>query len=95
MYSKCGRMGDACVVLDEITERDVVCWTEVIIGYVHNGESEKGLECLCEMHRIGGDGVRPNFRTLEVGFQACVDMEAIGEGRCLHGFVVKSGIGCS
>ncbi|XP_062006818.1 pentatricopeptide repeat-containing protein At4g39952, mitochondrial-like [Rosa rugosa] len=95
MYSKCGRMGDACVVFDEITERNVVCWTAVIIGYVQNGESEKGLECLCEMHRIGGDGERPNFRTLEVGFQACVGMGAIGEGRCLHGFVVKSGIGCS
>ncbi|PRQ48501.1 putative pentatricopeptide [Rosa chinensis] len=92
MYSKCGRMGDACVVFDEITERDVVCWTAVIIGYVQNGESEKGLECLYEMHRIGGDGERPNFRTLEVGFQACVD---ISEGRCLHGFVMKSGIGCS
>ncbi|KAK9949566.1 hypothetical protein M0R45_005083 [Rubus argutus] len=95
MYSKCGRMGDASVVFDEITDRDVVCWTALIIGYVQNGESKKGLECLCEMHRIGGDGERPNSRTLEVGFQACVDMGALGEGRCLHGFIVKSGIGYS
>ncbi|XP_009370728.3 pentatricopeptide repeat-containing protein At4g39952, mitochondrial [Pyrus x bretschneideri] len=95
MYSKCGRMKDASIMFDEITVRDVVCWTALIIGYVHNDESEKGLECLCEMHRIGGIGERPNFRTLEVGLQACGYLGALAEGRCLHGFVVKRGIGCS
>ena len=36
MYSKCGRMGDASVVFDEITDRDVVCWTALTIKYVQN-----------------------------------------------------------
>ncbi|XP_021803949.1 pentatricopeptide repeat-containing protein At4g39952, mitochondrial-like, partial [Prunus avium] len=95
MYSKCGRMEDAYFMFEETTVRDVVCWTALIIGYVQNYESEKGLECLCEMHRVGGFDERPNFRTLEVGLQACGDLGALVEGRCLHGFVVKSGIGCS
>ncbi|KAM1091688.1 hypothetical protein FF1_019141 [Malus domestica] len=95
MYSKCGRMEDASLTFDEITVRDVVCWTALIIGYVQNDEGEKGLEYLCEMHRVGGIGERPNFRTLEVGLQACGGLGALVEGRCLHGFVVKSGTGCS
>ncbi|CAN6542192.1 unnamed protein product [Malus baccata var. baccata] len=95
MYSKCGRMEDASLMFDEITVRDVVCWTALIIGYVQNDEGEKGLEYLCEMHRVGSIGERPNFRTLEVGLQACGDLGALVEGRCLHGFVVKSGTGCS
>lgn len=95
MYSKCNQMGDACFMFEEITVRDVVAWTALVIGYVQNDESEKGLEYLCEMHRIGGDSERPNFRTLEGGFQACGNLGALVEGRCLHCFAVKTGIGCS
>lgn len=95
MYSKCGQMGDAYYVFDEMSVRDVVAWTALVIGFVQNGESEKGLECLCEMHRTGGDGERPNFRTLEGGLQACGNLNALVEGRCLHCLVLKTGIGCS
>ncbi|KAM6542130.1 hypothetical protein CsatB_006577 [Cannabis sativa] len=95
MYSKCGELGDAHLVFDEMSERDVVAWTALVIGYVHNGESEKGLECLCEMHRIGGERERPNFRTLEGGLQACGNLNALINGRCLHSLVLKNGIGCS
>ncbi|KAF3439268.1 hypothetical protein FNV43_RR17544 [Rhamnella rubrinervis] len=95
MYSKCNQMGDACSMFEEITVRDVVAWTALVIGYVQNDESEKGLEYLCEMHRIGRDSERPNFRTVEGGFQACGNLGALVEGRCLHCFVVKTGIGSS
>ncbi|KAK4858871.1 hypothetical protein QYF36_023227 [Acer negundo] len=59
-----------------------------------NGQSDKGLECLCEMIRVGGDGERPNFRTVEGGFQACGNLGALIQGRCLYGFVLKTGLGC-
>ena len=95
MYSKCAQMDDAYLVFDEMCVRDVVAWTALVIGYVQNGEGEKGLECLCEMHRVGGDGGRPTFRTLEGGFQACGNLGALVEGRCLHVLIVKTGIGCS
>ncbi|XP_021274440.1 pentatricopeptide repeat-containing protein At4g39952, mitochondrial [Herrania umbratica] len=94
MYAKCGSMRDACLVFDEIIVKDVVAWTALVIGYVQNGESEKGLECLRDMHRVGGEGEkRPNFRTLEGGLQACGSLCALYEGKCLHGFVVKTGLG--
>ncbi|KAJ7956803.1 Pentatricopeptide repeat-containing protein [Quillaja saponaria] len=95
VYSRCGLMHDASLMFDEIIVRDVVVWTTLLIGYVQNDESEKGLRCLRHMHKIGEDDERPNFRTLEGGFQACGNLGALLEGRCLHGFVVKNGIGCS
>ncbi|KAK9281865.1 hypothetical protein L1049_004772 [Liquidambar formosana] len=95
MYSKCGRIVDASLMFDEILVRDVVAWTALVIGYVQNGKSEMGLKFLCEMHTIGRDGERPNFRTLEGGFQGCGNLGAIFEGRCLHGLTVKTGIGSS
>ncbi|KAJ4821975.1 hypothetical protein Tsubulata_051576, partial [Turnera subulata] len=92
MYAKCGCMDDASSMFDEIPVRDVVSWTALIVGYIQNGESEKGLEILCEMNRVGGDGERPNFRTLEGGFQACGNLGASGEGSCLHCLAVKTGL---
>ncbi|GKU94129.1 hypothetical protein SLEP1_g7657 [Rubroshorea leprosula] len=94
MYAKCGSMENACLVFDEIIVRDVVSWTALVIGYVQNGDSERGLECLREMIRVGGDDERPNFRTLEGGFHACGKLGLLAEGRCLHGLVVKSGLDC-
>ncbi|XP_022739957.1 pentatricopeptide repeat-containing protein At4g39952, mitochondrial [Durio zibethinus] len=91
LYAKCGSMGDACLVFDKIIVKDVVAWTALVIGYVQNGESAKGLECLCDMHRDGEE--RPNFRTLEGGLQACGNLGALDEGKCLHSFVVKTGLG--
>ncbi|XVE86797.1 hypothetical protein DITRI_Ditri18aG0063000 [Diplodiscus trichospermus] len=94
MYAKCGSMEDAHLVFDEIIVKDVVAWTALVIGYVQNHQSERGLECLCDMHRVGEDGEkRPNFRTLEGGLQACGNLCALDEGKCLHGFVVKTGLG--
>lgn len=92
MYSKCGDVKDASLVFEEIVMKDVVAWTALVIGYVQNGESGQGLQCLCEMHGIGGYGERPNSRTLEGGFQACGDLGALVEGRCLHGLALKTGI---
>ncbi|KAJ0081152.1 hypothetical protein Patl1_12420 [Pistacia atlantica] len=93
MYTKCGCVEDASVVFDDIVERDVVAWTALVIGYVQNGESARGLECLFEMISVGGDSEKPNFRTIEGGFQACGNLGALSEGRCLHGFAVKTGLG--
>ncbi|XP_050240803.1 pentatricopeptide repeat-containing protein At4g39952, mitochondrial-like [Quercus robur] len=79
MYVKCAQMDDAYLMFDEMCVRDVVAWTALVIGYVQNNESEKGLECLCDMHSVGGDGERPTFRTLEGGFQACGNLGALVE----------------
>ncbi|KAH6795066.1 hypothetical protein C2S52_005543 [Perilla frutescens var. hirtella] len=92
MYSKSGAMDYAALMFDEITVKDVVVWTALVIGYVQNGESEKGFQCLCEMHRIGGNSEKLNFRTLEGGLQACGNLNALVEGRCLHALSLKSGI---
>ncbi|EOA16065.1 hypothetical protein CARUB_v10004198mg [Capsella rubella] len=94
-YSKCGFLDDACHVFDEMPERDVVAWTAIISGHVQNGESERGLGYLCKMHSVGSDDEKPNPRTLECGFQACANLGALKEGRCLHGFTVKYGLASS
>ncbi|CAO2817862.1 unnamed protein product [Amaranthus hypochondriacus] len=92
-YSKCGSMKDADKVFHEMHVKDVVAWTALIIGYLQNGNSLKGLECLCVMHNTSEDGGKPNNRTLDGGIQACGNIGALAEGKCLHGLAIKSGYG--
>ncbi|XP_042489375.1 pentatricopeptide repeat-containing protein At4g39952, mitochondrial [Macadamia integrifolia] len=92
MYAKCGEMEDASLMFDEMPLRDVVAWTALVIGYVQNNDCEKGLFCLKEMLVIGEDGVKPNWRTIEGGLQACGNLGALLEGRCLHCYALKTGI---
>ncbi|CAM8894466.1 unnamed protein product [Rhodiola kirilowii] len=95
LYAKCGLIKDAGDVFDEMNVRDVVAWTALLIGFVQNGESEAGLECFREMLRIGGDEERPNSRTMDGVIQACANLGAILEGRCIHGLALKNGVGVS
>nr|XP_043634669.1 pentatricopeptide repeat-containing protein At5g44230 [Erigeron canadensis] len=41
MYVKCGVLEDARKVFDEMPERDVVSWTELIVAYVRRGEMDE------------------------------------------------------
>ncbi|XP_058084122.1 pentatricopeptide repeat-containing protein At4g39952, mitochondrial-like [Magnolia sinica] len=94
LYAKCGQMDNSCRVFEEMPVRDVVAWTALIIGCVQNDESVMGLNFLRDMHKDAEDGeTKPNSRTMEGGLQACGNLVALSEGRCLHCYVVKTGIG--
>ncbi|KAL6845855.1 hypothetical protein ACP4OV_024430 [Aristida adscensionis] len=96
MYARCGVVGDALKVFEEMPERDVVAWTAVVSGCVRNGECAEGLRYLVEMVRLAGDGAaRPNSRTMESGLEACGFLGELASGRCLHGYAVKIGVGYS
>uniref|UniRef100_A0A0E0KRK0 Pentacotripeptide-repeat region of PRORP domain-containing protein n=1 Tax=Oryza punctata TaxID=4537 RepID=A0A0E0KRK0_ORYPU len=94
MYARCGSVRDAVRLFDEMPERDVVAWTAVISGCVHNGECVEGLSYLVRMLRYVGDGgARPNSRTMESGLEAGAVLGELSVGKCLHGFALKAGVG--
>uniref|UniRef100_A0A1D1Z9Y1 Pentatricopeptide repeat-containing protein At4g39952, mitochondrial n=1 Tax=Anthurium amnicola TaxID=1678845 RepID=A0A1D1Z9Y1_9ARAE len=91
MYSKCGAIGQALTLFEEMPERDVVSWTAIIMGCVRNEKCELALACLEDMHR---SGEIPNSWTIAGGLQACRNLGALTEGKCLHAFAMKSGLWC-
>ncbi|KAL8519451.1 hypothetical protein ACS0TY_010401 [Phlomoides rotata] len=52
LYSKCGVLGDARKVFDEMPNRDVVSWNSVIDGCLRNGELDLALEWFREMKEM-------------------------------------------
>ncbi|XP_057865522.1 pentatricopeptide repeat-containing protein At2g13600 [Cryptomeria japonica] len=88
MYGKCGRFEDARHVFDEIPERDVVTWSAMIGGYSQNGQDEDAVRLFRDMMVFG---VKPNQFTFGSVVNACAKLEALEEGKQVHGYVVKIG----
>ncbi|CAN6464968.1 unnamed protein product [Victoria cruziana] len=57
MYVRCGSMVDARKVFDEMSERDLVCWTAIISGFALHGLPEMAETMFLRMVR---DGLKPD-----------------------------------
>ncbi|CAI0555721.1 unnamed protein product [Linum tenue] len=93
MYSKCGQLGDAKNLFDEIPQRNIVVWTSLINGYVQNEYPLRGLSLFKELLSRGDDDDESSvdsFAMVSV-LTACSRLSAEGMTEGLHGFVVKCG----
>ncbi|CAG7881906.1 unnamed protein product [Brassica rapa] len=78
LYSRCGSLGSACKVFDEITLKDTVVWTSLITGYGIHGKGTKALETFNQM--VESSEVEPNDVTFLSVLSACSHSGLIGEG---------------
>ncbi|KAL2935642.1 hypothetical protein RDABS01_018760 [Bienertia sinuspersici] len=85
MYCKCKRVDKAYDVFDKMLERNVVSWTALICGCLHN-DAEGALSLLCEM---SSSDVRPNEYTFSASFKACGLLGMPEKGMQVHGLCVK------
>ncbi|KAG7635739.1 Pentatricopeptide repeat-containing protein mitochondrial [Arabidopsis thaliana] len=89
MYAKCGEIKSAHKVFNDITLRNVVCWTSMIAGYVKNDLCEEGLVLF---NRMREDNVLGNEYTYGTLIMACTKLSALHQGKWFHGCLVKIGI---
>ncbi|KAL0438469.1 UNVERIFIED_CONTAM: Pentatricopeptide repeat-containing protein, mitochondrial [Sesamum latifolium] len=97
MYSKCGQLGDARNVFDEIPMRNVVSWTSMINGYVQNDCAREALLLFKEQlaEESGGsmeeDGCVDGVAMVSI-LAACSRICEKNVTRGVHGFVIKRGL---
>ncbi|XP_022719383.1 pentatricopeptide repeat-containing protein At3g05340-like [Durio zibethinus] len=87
-YSKCGSLSSGRQVFDEMFERNAITWTAMISGLVQNDLYEESLELFNNM-RLGS--VCPNSLTYLSTLMACSGLQALKEGRQIHGLLWKLG----
>lgn len=80
MYSKCGSLEDAKLVFDRITDRDVVAWNSMIVGYAMHGFVNYAMNLFDEMQRMG---LQPTDITFIGVLSACAHSGLVNEGRRL------------
>lgn len=53
VYAKCGSMENAQKIFDNLLRRNVVSWTTLMTGYVHNSQPEIAIQIFQEMLEAG------------------------------------------
>ncbi|KAJ9545275.1 hypothetical protein OSB04_024982 [Centaurea solstitialis] len=86
MYSKCGNVGCARMVFDEMDRRNVVSWNSLITCYEQNGPVSEALDVF---NRMMGSGIEPDEVTLASVISACASLSKLNVGREIHARVVK------
>ncbi|KHN47346.1 Pentatricopeptide repeat-containing protein [Glycine soja] len=77
LYAKCGAIREAQRVFSEMSERNAVSWTSLIVGLAVNGFGEEALELFKEME---GQGLVPSEITFVGVLYACSHCGMLDEG---------------
>ncbi|KAL0890417.1 hypothetical protein Bca101_014400 [Brassica carinata] len=88
MYFKNGGAESAQKVFDVIRERDLVLWTEMIVGQSRVGNSECAVQLFVGMYR---ENNRTDGFSLSSVLGACSDMALLRQGEAFHSLTVKTG----
>ncbi|KAI5072065.1 hypothetical protein GOP47_0012171 [Adiantum capillus-veneris] len=87
LYAKCGKLLDACCVLEKQPSRHTGIWNALVTGYAQNGDGEKALQVFQKMRH---DGFMPNEVTFVCIVKACTGMCAFDDGRHIHALIVDN-----
>ncbi|WJZ83973.1 hypothetical protein VitviT2T_003609 [Vitis vinifera] len=78
MYSKCGNLGKAKDVFEQMVSKDVVSFNAMIMGLAINGEGEEALRLFSKMQELS---LRPNSGTFLGVLCACSHSGLLDTGR--------------
>ncbi|XP_022929625.1 pentatricopeptide repeat-containing protein At2g34400 [Cucurbita moschata] len=87
MYARCGEVGDARKVFDEIPEKDLVSWNSMISGYSKMRHAVEAVGLFRDMMQAGFD---PNEMTLVSVLGACGELGDLKLGTWVEEFVVDN-----
>ncbi|XP_010256994.1 PREDICTED: putative pentatricopeptide repeat-containing protein At3g08820 [Nelumbo nucifera] len=89
LYAKCGCVGNAHKVFDEMPDKNVVSWTAIISGYIdfgNFGEAVVMFQKLLEM------GLKPDSFTLVRVLSACSQLGDVKNGEWIHRYIREMGM---
>ncbi|KAF5955383.1 hypothetical protein HYC85_008239 [Camellia sinensis] len=72
MYANCGYISEAFQVFDSMTERNLVSWKSMIVGYAKNGLRREALKL---MYRMQAEGIEVDDYILATVLTACGDVD--------------------
>ncbi|GAB4845483.1 hypothetical protein Ancab_038891 [Ancistrocladus abbreviatus] len=89
LYGKCGDMEDATMEFSRMPFLNVVSWTAIINGFVHNDDAISAFEFLREMRNSGEE---VNNYTITSVINACVKWPMPELAMPVHSWILKSGL---
>eukprot|EP01018_Ginkgo_biloba_P027409 Gb_40680 [translate_table: standard] len=88
MYAKCGCLVYARYLFDKMSERNVVSWTILIVGYAQNGESAEALNLVSHVHKMG---IEMDQVIFSCALKACATLGNLQHGKQIYAHILKTG----
>ncbi|XP_057824977.2 pentatricopeptide repeat-containing protein At3g02330, mitochondrial [Cryptomeria japonica] len=88
MYVWCGRIDNARLVFDKMAEHNIVSWTAIIAGFVHEKHEDEALKIFCKMQQAG---MKPNQFTFATILSACGSLATLENGKQVLAQTIKIG----
>ncbi|OAY82721.1 Pentatricopeptide repeat-containing protein, mitochondrial [Ananas comosus] len=86
-YADCWSLESVDMLFEEIPVKDPILWNKLVMLNVEKGMCLRALELFCEMRHLG---VEADEVAMAKVLHACGKLEALREGKAIHGFIVKS-----
>ena len=90
MYAKCKYLDDSLKFFWGLPEKNWVCWSAIIAGFIQNDQFIDGLELFREMQR---QGVGVSQSTYASVFRSCAGISTLSLGCQLHAHALKNNFG--
>ncbi|KAJ4981543.1 hypothetical protein NE237_032380 [Protea cynaroides] len=88
MYASAGMTSDAYKVLLEVRDKNEICFSAMIAGFIFNAEDIKALELFSEMKKMG---LTLDHSTISYTIRACGNLDMLEEGNALLEMYSKFG----
>ncbi|KAI6674993.1 hypothetical protein NL676_002899 [Syzygium grande] len=88
LYGRCGELGNAYKVFEEMSVKNVVSWTAIIAGFAQEWLVD---ECLELYHSMRYSASKPNDFTFTSLLSACTGSGALGQGKSAHCQAIQMG----
>ncbi|XP_054811365.1 pentatricopeptide repeat-containing protein At3g09040, mitochondrial [Prosopis cineraria] len=88
LYAKCGNLGFAEKVFDQLDNKDLLAWNSLLVMYSRNGLLERVLQCIGSLRDYGQ---LPNEFTCAIALSVCAKLKNVEYGRFVHCWVIKGG----
>ncbi|GKV22081.1 hypothetical protein SLEP1_g31980 [Rubroshorea leprosula] len=89
LYAKCGYLGDAMKVFDDIPDRNIVSWTAIISGCIDASQHREAIDLF---RRLLEMGVRPDGFSLNRVLSACTLLGDLSTGEWIDRYIRESGM---
>lgn len=90
MYMNCCSPNEAIEVFERMPEKDAVCFSAMLHGYVQNERACESIGVFCDM--LANDFQPDAFDVVKI-LMACSELGVLQQTSCIHGFAIRGGLG--
>ncbi|CAI9087237.1 OLC1v1021261C1 [Oldenlandia corymbosa var. corymbosa] len=87
VYSKCGDIGGAVCIFQNMVEKDIVSWTSMIAGYGREGMSNEAFELFRTLRKRG---INPDVFVVTSILHACACSGSLENGLKVHEYIKEN-----